>query len=312
MKSFKIPFVSFIREQQDLWCSAIEEIDQKAVFQEDFWNREGGGGGRSRVLSKGKIFEKAGINISEIHGQVSETMSSFFKENHSSFFACGISLVIHPQNPFIPTVHANYRYFELYDSQGNVVDYWFGGGSDLTPYYLFEEDGFHFHGILKSVCDQFDSNYYPTFKKACDDYFYNHHRNEARGIGGLFFEHLNQKKGKSGIDYFNFTTSMGQQFLNSYLPIVQKRKNTTYQKKHKYWQELRRGRYVEFNLIHDLGTHFGLKSNGRIESIFMSLPPTVRWDYSPVVDPNSPEQHLLDVLKNPTSWITPFNTVQEY
>ncbi|MFN4082417.1 MAG: oxygen-dependent coproporphyrinogen oxidase [Bacteroidia bacterium] len=303
MQSFKEPFVLFIRSLQDKICKELESIDGIAVFKEELWTREGGGGGRTRVIEKGNIFEKGGVNISEVYGTLPESMVQYLKVSHNQFFACGISLVIHPQNPFVPTVHANYRYFELYDENNNVVDLWCAGGADLTPYYLFEEDAIHFHSVQKKVCDSFDPTYYPTFKKACDNYFFNHHRGEARGIGGLFFDYLRETSQKSAQHWFDFTTSVGNAFLDAYLPIVLKRKSFTYSNKNKHWQEIRRGRYVEFNLIHDKGTLFGLKTNGRIESILMSLPPTVRWEYNYLPDPNSPESELLKVLVEPKDWI---------
>lgn len=303
MKSYKESFVKFIRHLQDEICDAIEKEDGKARFLDEKWEREGGGGGRTRVIQNGDVFEKGGVNISEVHGELPESMTQYLKVEHNRFFACGISLVIHPINPFVPTVHANYRYFELYDNDDQVVDQWFAGGADLTPYYLFEEDALHFHQAHKNVCDQFDPSYYPRYKKACDEYFHNHHRNEARGIGGLFFDYLRGSEEKPAQHWFDFTTLVGQQFIKAYLPIVQKRKTHTFEKSHKHWQEIRRGRYVEFNLIHDKGTLFGLKTNGRIESILMSLPATVRWEYNYHPEEGSPEAELVNVLENPQNWI---------
>jgi coproporphyrinogen III oxidase len=303
MKSYKEPFVEFIRSLQDNICSELEAIDGKATFKEEKWNREGGGGGRTRVIENGNVFEKGGVNISEVYGTLPDSMVQYLNVSHNQFFACGISLVIHPNNPFVPTVHANYRYFELYNEQGEVVDCWCAGGADLTPYYLFEEDAVHFHTVQKEVCDKFDSSYYPKYKKACDDYFLNHHRAEARGIGGLFFDYLRETPEKPIQHWFDFTTSVGKVFIDAYLPIVKKRKDTSYTAENKHWQEIRRGRYVEFNLIHDKGTLFGLKTNGRIESILMSLPPTVRWEYDYKPEPNTPEAKLLEVLVQPKDWI---------
>jgi len=200
-------------------------------------------------------------------------------------------------NPYVPTVHANYRYFELYDEGGGVVDQWFGGGSDLTPYYFYEVDKVHFHAMQQKVCDQMDPLLYKRFKEACDQYFYNSHRAEARGIGGLFYDYLRSDEHHDGQFWFDFVTSLGKVFLASYLPIVQQRKNLAYGERERYWQEVRRGRYVEFNLIHDKGTLFGLKTNGRTESILMSLPPRVRWDYYFQPEPGSAEEELLLVLR---------------
>jgi coproporphyrinogen III oxidase len=303
MRSFKEPFVAFIRKLQDEICSGLEQVDGKSTFVEELWQREGGGGGRTRVISGGAVFEKGGVNISEVHGILPESMQQYLKVEHTDFFACGISLVLHPENPFAPTVHANYRYFELYDSNGKVVDLWFGGGADLTPYYLFEEDVIHFHRVQQKVCDQFDPDYYKKFKNACDLYFKNHHREECRGVGGLFFDYLRANEGKDAQHWFDFTTSMGAVFLESYIPIVEKRKDTKFTPENKYWQEIRRGRYVEFNLIHDKGTLFGLKTKGRIESILMSLPPTVRWDYNYSPKAGSKEDKLLHVLVHPKNWL---------
>ncbi|MGK0411857.1 MAG: coproporphyrinogen III oxidase, partial [Polaribacter sp.] len=220
-----------------------------------------------------------------------------------NFFACGLSLVLHPINPFVPTVHANWRYFEMYDAEGNVVTQWFGGGQDLTPYYLFDEDATHFHTVCKAACDQCHLEFYPKFKKTCDEYFWNSHRNEARGIGGLFFDYLKETKDFTIEERYNFVTEVGDSFLESYVPIVEKRKDIPFTKEHKDWQEVRRGRYVEFNLVHDRGTLFGLKTNGRIESILMSLPPVVQWKYNHHPEENSEEARLLNILANPKNWI---------
>jgi len=212
-------------------------------------------------------------------------------------------LVMHPSNPFTPTMHANFRYFELYDEANQMIDCWFGGGADLTPYYLFEEDAVHFHSALKQSCDSFDSSYYPLFKKSCDEYFVNTHRNnEARGIGGIFYDHL--KPGVQEIDkLLSFSIQASETLLPAYLPILEKRKNMPFDEANKFWQEIRRGRYVEFNLVHDRGTLFGLKTNGRTESILMSLPPTVRfvYDYEPV--PGSEEDKLWQVCLHPKDWV---------
>ena len=267
----KNKFYAYIENLQDQITSKIEAVDGLAVFEEDIWKREEGGGGRTRVIENGGVFEKGGVNISAVHGELPEVLRNQFKVKEGKFFACGLSLVLHPTNPFVPTVHANWRYFEMYDEVGNIVTQWFGGGQDLTPYYLFDEDAIHFHKVCKSACDTHDLEFYPTFKKTCDEYFWNSHRNEARGIGGLFFDYQKETAEYSIQDRFNFVTEIGNSFLESYVPIVQKRKEIEFSKEHKDWQEIRRGRYVEFNLVHDRGTLFGLKTNGRIESILMSL-----------------------------------------
>lgn len=303
MADLKTQFVDFIRGLQDEICKAVEELDGQAKFQEDHWERPGGGGGRSRVLSNGKVFEKAGVSTSTVHGEMPEALQKKMNTKGHSFFACGVSLVIHPENPMIPTTHANFRYFEMYDKAGERLDAWFGGGSDLTPYYLFDEDAQHFHQVQKSAADPHGLELYPRFKKACDEYFRNHHRQEGRGIGGTFFDYLKADEEKSLEDWFSFTTDMGRSFLPSYLPIVKKRMEAAYNEDQRYWQELRRGRYVEFNLVHDRGTLFGLRTQGRTESILMSLPPRVRWDYNVEPEAGSEEARLVEVLREPVDWI---------
>ena len=276
----KESFIQFIHTLQDNICAALEKIDGKATFQEDAWQRDGGGGGKSRIIRGGNVFEKGGVNTSVVHGQLPLTMAQHFGVKESQFFACGISLVIHPLNPMIPTVHANYRYFELYGENGEKIDAWFGGGADLTPYYLWEEDGVHFHKTHKEACDPFGLDIYPKLKQQCDEYFINKHRdNEARGIGGIFFDYMRPTVEMSENQVFVFSKSCGQAFLKAYLPIVEKRKDEPFTEENQLWQGVRRGRYVEFNLIHDRGTLFGLRTNGRIESILMSLPAIARWEY---------------------------------
>ncbi len=300
----KEEFTEFIRSLQDEICKALEEIDGKARFVEDHWERPGGGGGRSRVISNGNIFEKGGVSTSLVHGKMPEALKKNMKTDGESFFACGISLVIHPENPFVPTTHANYRYFEMYNNKDERIDHWFGGGADLTPYYLFEEDAVHFHQTQKTAADRHGEDLYPKFKKQCDDYFRNHHRNEGRGIGGTFFDYLRPDRNRSARDWMGFDIDMGKAFLPSFLPIVEKRVNTPWGEENRYWQEIRRGRYVEFNLVHDRGTLFGLKTNGRTESILMSLPPRVRWDYNHQPKPGTEEEKLIKVLQKPKDWIT--------
>lgn len=299
----KNKFYHYIEQLQDQITQSLEKIDGKERFQEDLWERPGGGGGRTRVIQNGQVFEKGGVNISAVHGALPTAMQSYFQVGEVDFFACGLSLVIHPKNPFVPTVHANWRYFEMYDKTGKIVDSWFGGGQDLTPYYLFEEDVKHFHQVCKTACDKHHPDFYKLYKKKCDEYFYNSHRGEARGVGGLFFDYLKANDEHSMEDWYGFVTEIGNSFLEAYLPVVENRMLTPYDQIHRNWQEIRRGRYVEFNLIHDKGTLFGLKTNGRIESILMSLPPHVQWhyDYQPVA--GSDEEKLLEVLKNPREWV---------
>ena len=299
----KEQFYSYIIDLQNQITKALEKLDGKATFREDLWNRTEGGGGQSRILENGEVIEKGGVNISAVHGSLPESMQAYFKVGNVDFFACGLSLVIHPKNPMAPTVHANWRYFEMYNENNECVDQWFGGGLDLTPYYLFEEDAKHFHLQCKKACDAHDSHFYTEFKDKCDAYFHNSHRGEARGVGGLFFDYLKADKKYSIEDRYNFTNEVGNAFLEAYIPILKKRKSMSYTPAKRTWQEIRRGRYVEFNLVHDKGTLFGLKTNGRIESILMSLPPTVQWRYDHQPDPDSDESKLLEILKNPKSWV---------
>ena len=298
----KDKFYQYIQELQDTICSRLEEIDGRAQFKEDIWKRPEGGGGRTRVIEDGAVFEKGGVNISAVHGALPTSMQQYFGVGDVDFFACGLSLVIHPESPIVPTVHANWRYFEMYDKDKQIVDQWFGGGLDLTPYYLFDEDAQHFHRVCKEVCDEHDPAFYAEYKSRCDSYFRNTHRNEGRGVGGLFFDYLKSTNNKSMEDWYGFVTDCGNSFLEAYVPIVMKRKEMEYGEQQRAWQEIRRGRYVEFNLVHDKGTLFGLKTNGRIESILMSLPPRVQWRYDFMPQEGSEEERLVEILKNPREW----------
>jgi coproporphyrinogen III oxidase len=301
--AIKDQFYNYIISLQAKICEALEKVDGHAKFAEDKWERAEGGGGLSKVIAHGKVFEKGGVNISAVHGELPQSMRDTFGVAGKNFFACGLSLVIHPLNPYVPTVHANWRYFELYDETGNIADSWFGGGSDLTPYYIFEEDGRHFHETLKSAMDGFDKELYPKYKEQCDKYFVNKHRNnEARGIGGVFYDYLRPLDADDAYRLVDFQKANGDAFLKAYLPIVEKRRNTAYGDREKFWQEIRRGRYVEFNLVHDRGTLFGLKTNGRTESILMSLPPRARWEYNYEPEAGSEEEKLLQYLK-PREWV---------
>lgn len=299
----KQKFFKYIQELQNTITSRLEQTDGTAKFREDLWERPGGGGGRTRVIENGDVFEKGGVNISRVFGKLPESMQHYFGVEDGDFFACGLSLVLHPKNPFVPTVHANWRYFEMYDKNGDMADRWFGGGQDLTPYYLFDEDAEHFHRVCKTACDKHNPSFYTDFKKKCDDYFWNAHRNEARGIGGLFFDHCKPSEKISVDDWYDFVTEVGNSFLEAYLPITERRKDLSYSEENRSWQEIRRGRYVEFNLVHDKGTLFGLKTNGRIESILMSLPPRVQWVYDHHPEKGSEEEKLLHVLQEPNSWV---------
>lgn len=304
MKSnFKETWIDYIHSLQDEICEGLENIDG-CKFVEDKWEREGGGGGKTRVIENGNIFEKGGVNTSVVFGNVSEEMKRHLKIDGYKWFACGLSLVLHPNNPFVPTIHCNYRMFELYDENENIVDRWFGGGTDLTPYYLFEEDAVHFHKTYKEACDLYNEKFYPEFKLTCDNYFVNHHRNnERRGLGGIFYDHCRPDEKKDLNFWFNFSKECGNAFLKSYLPIVERRMNIPFTEKNKFWQEIRRGRYVEFNLLHDRGTIFGLKTNGRTESILMSLPPTVRFNYNYQPAPGTEEAKIQNVCLHPVDWV---------
>ena len=297
-------WIDYIHALQDKICSVLEGVDGKAIFFEDRWERPEGGGGKTRVIASGNVFEKGGVNTSVVSGDVTDAMRTALKIDGAKWFACGLSLVVHPVNPFVPTVHCNYRMFELYNQNDEVLDRWFGGGTDLTPYYLFEEDAKHFHQTYKDVCDRFDPSFYDKFKKVCDEYFVNFHRNnERRGIGGIFYDYQRPNQ-KYDVDFWmNFGKACGDSFVQAYIPIVEKRKNTPYTAENKHWQEIRRGRYVEFNLVHDRGTLFGLKTNGRIESILMSLPPTVRFEYDYQPKPGTEEDKLLQACLQPRNWV---------
>lgn len=302
--SIKEDWIQYIEDLQNRICSALEECDGKAIFTEEKWQREEGGGGKTRIISNGNVFEKGGVNTSVVYGNVSDTMKTQLRIDGAKWFACGLSLVLHPFNPFVPTVHCNYRMFELYNEHDKLIDRWFGGGTDLTPYYLFEDDARHFHQSYKNICDRFDFSFYPAFKKNCDDYFVNAHRNnERRGIGGIFYDLQRPTENHDVNFWVNFSKACGDEFLPAYLPIVEKRKNISFTQLNKEWQEIRRGRYVEFNLIHDRGTLFGLKTNGRTESILMSLPPTVRFEYNYQPQKESEEEKLLDVCLHPKEWV---------
>lgn len=309
--SMRSKFEKMIRKAQDEICAAVEAVDG-CRFREDAWVRPGGGGGISRVLQDGNVWEKAGVNVSVVYGTMppeayrAATSSSGIPVNKAGrvpFFASGISSVMHPKNPFAPTVHFNYRYFET-DAPEGVSGapraWWFGGGTDLTPSYVFDEDAKHFHQVQKEACDKFDPEFHPKFKKWCDDYFLIKHRGERRGIGGIFFDDLNDRDPD---EIFAFATECATSVIPAYIPLINKRKDTPFNSDHKAWQQIRRGRYVEFNLVYDRGTTFGLRTGGRIESILMSLPLTARWEYDHSPQEGTEEWKLLDACKNPKEWV---------
>ena len=284
---------------QDEICRGLENADGKGKFQEDLWKRPEGGGGRTRIISNGNVIEKGGVNFSAVSGPCPDFLrkEAGLKENEEAeFYATGVSLVIHPANPMVPIIHMNVRYLKA----GNLE--WFGGGIDLTPHYIFEEDAKFFHQHLKKVCDAHNASYYSEFKKWADDYFFISHRNETRGIGGIFFDRLSATDSISIEDRFNFLQAVGNSFLPAYLPLIEKHKNKPFTETNKQWQLLRRGRYVEFNLVYDRGTKFGLLTNGRTESILMSLPPTANWEYANQPATGSEEEKTLSLLKKGIKW----------
>jgi coproporphyrinogen III oxidase len=283
----------YFRTLQDRITSTLEEIDGTGRFREDLWERPGGGGGRSRVLVEGDVFEKAGVNFSEVFGQMSDDLAWQIPGEGPNFTATGISLVLHPRNPFVPTVHANFRFLTKGDRA------WFGGGADLTPYYPFREDVIEFHRVWKRVCDAHAPLInYRQMKEDCDKYFFLAHRQEARGVGGIFFDYLEGDLER----IFAFVRDAGDAFLGSYVPIVQRRRHVPHNDSQRRFQLIRRGRYVEFNLLYDRGTVFGLKTGGRVESILMSLPLNVRWEYDYHPEPGTPEAQLINVYLQPRDW----------
>ena len=289
--------VQYVSDLQEKICVGLEQADTTAKFSTDKWERPGGGGGTTRALSNGTIFEKAGVNVSVVHGSLNNSIAKRMKVEASSFFATGISLVLHPWSPHIPTIHANFRYFENGES-----DAWFGGGIDLTPYTGAEWPGRHFHGVLNSACGSIDETLYPKFKMECDEYFYIKHRKEARGVGGIFYDYLRGTPEEMET-HFAFQQKIGDAFLNSYLPIIEKYRNTPITDREREFQLLRRGRYAEFNLVYDRGTKFGLETDGRIESILMSLPATAKWEYNADMETTDSERALLSWLQNPREWV---------
>ncbi|RUS26469.1 Coproporphyrinogen III oxidase [Jimgerdemannia flammicorona] len=307
--SMRLRMEQYIKDLQNRIVAEIENIDG-TQFKRDLWQRKEGGDGISCVLQDGNILEKAGVMVSIVYGKLPKAAVLQMRNDRgkdlevdgpSPFFAAGISIIMHPKNPNAPTVHMNYRYFEVENEDGSPKMAWFGGGADLTPSYLFEEDAVHFHKTLKAVCDKHDKEYYPKFKKWCDDYFHLKHRNETRGVGGIFFDDLDDK---SPEEIFAFVRDMGNAFVPSYVPILKRRKDIAFTEEMKQWQQLRRGRYVEFNLIWDRGTKFGLQTPGsRTESILMSLPLTARWEYMYEPKMGGREEKLLEVLRKPREWV---------
>ena len=291
----------YLIDLQQTICSEIELLDGGSVFEQDYWSRDDQrGNGVTCIISNGNVFEKGGVNFSIIRGDKMPKSATALRPELEGrqYTALGVSLVLHPDNPFIPTAHANVRFF-VAEEQGKDPIWWFGGGFDLTPYYGFDEDAVHWHETAKKACIPFGEDVYPKYKKWCDDYFYLTHRNEQRGIGGLFFDDLNGDFDNC----FDFMKSVGSHFTEAYIPIAKKRMNTTFSEKEKDFQLYRRGRYVEFNLIYDRGTLFGLQSGGRTESILMSLPPKTQWSYQYKIEPGSEEEKLTSYFLKPRDWV---------
>jgi coproporphyrinogen III oxidase len=287
----------FYAELQSELCRVLADTDGGSDFSSDAWQRPGGGGGVARVLEGGALFEKAGVNWSSVDGELPAEMADQMPGQGRAFRACGVSLVLHPRSPMVPTTHANFRCL----MKGEAL--WFGGGADLTPYYFFQEDAVHFHQVLAAACDRHRPvGDYDRFKTWCDEYFFLPHRNETRGVGGVFFDYLGAKGEHPAEQVFDFVRDVARSFAEAYVPIAQRRQPMPYGDTERTWQLRRRGRYVEFNLIYDRGTLFGLKTNGRIESILMSMPPLVRWDYDVMAQPGSPEAELLTHLRS-TDWL---------
>ena len=309
----KEEITEWFKSLQDSICSALEQEDGKGKFEEENWTREEGGGGRTRILQNGNVIEKGGVNFSAVHGELPEKILTGVLQAHtmspkasdsglptSNFYATGVSIVIHPHNPMVPIIHMNVRYFEM-----NNGTWWFGGGIDLTPHYVNEQDASFFHNSLKGACDKHNPNYYPEFKKWADDYFFIPHRNETRGVGGIFFDRLTTPKSTSSPskeELFAFVQEVGNAFAPIYTALMNRNKNKSFTEANKQWQLIRRGRYVEFNLVYDKGTKFGLETNGRIESILMSLPQTANWIYNFKTQPGSPEEKTLSLLKKGINW----------
>lgn len=286
------------RKLQDHICTELEKIDGTHLFSEDLWSREDGGGGRTRTISNGAVIEKGGVAFSEVFGPVTDAMKKQLGLDGEEFYATGVSIVLHPHNPHVPIIHMNVRYFQL----DNGV-YWFGGGIDLTPHYIIEGQAGDFHRSLKSLCDQYHSDFYQKFKVWADDYFFIPHRNETRGVGGIFFDHLNDKSGLQKEEIFNFCVGLGELFPIIYHHQVMLGKDLPFSGDDLRWRNLRRGRYVEFNLVHDRGTKFGLFSGGRTESILMSLPPDASWEYCHLPASGSKEELTQNLLKKGINWV---------
>ena len=287
---------------QDEITSGLEQLDGLTLFEEENWERPGGGGGRTRVIQNGDLIEKGGVNFSAVYGKLPEAVKKAFKTDKEEFFATGVSIVLHPHNPWVPIIHMNIRYFEM-DSNDNQSLKWFGGGIDVTPHYIIDKDARFFHNHIKNVCDQSSLEFYPKFKKWADDYFYIKHRQETRGIGGIFYDRLTpENTGISWDNIFDFSKNVGRSFVPVYTELVKETRNKKFGLEEKQWQFQRRSRYAEFNLVYDSGTKFGLETEGRIESILMSMPPMASWVYNFQAETNSLEEQTLNLLKKDIDW----------
>ena len=284
---------------QDQICNGLAIADGKAQFEEEIWQRDGGGGGRTRVIQHGNVIEKGGVNFSAVHGKLPEGVKRAFNVESDDFFATGVSIVMHPENPFVPIIHMNIRYFEMDDQTR-----WFGGGIDLTPHYVIPTDARFFHHRLKQTCDEFDLSFYPKFKATADDYFFIKHREETRGVGGIFYDRLRPENTQLNFtQILDFSLAIGNTFLPVYAELIDRNRDQSFTDAQKEWQYLRRSRYAEFNLVYDAGTKFGLETNGRIESILMSLPPTAKWNYNPQILVNSEEEKTQNFLVKGIDWV---------
>jgi coproporphyrinogen III oxidase len=296
--AFRDQVVGAYKKIQDEICSALEATDGKGRFEEEVWDRDGGGGGRTRIMQHGHVIEKGGVNFSAVHGKLPDAVKKAFNVDSDDFFATGVSIVMHPGNPFVPIIHMNIRYFEMDDQTR-----WFGGGIDLTPHYVIDTDARYFHHLLKQTCDEFDTSFYTKFKSNADDYFYIKHRQETRGVGGIFYDRLKpENTGLSFDQLLDFSVAVGNTFVPVYTELIDRNRDKEFTEMEQEWQYLRRSRYAEFNLVYDAGTKFGLETNGRIESILMSLPPMAKWAYNHQTLPGSPESYTLERLKKGIEW----------
>jgi len=292
------------RNIQDEICQSLETADGDGRFEEELWEREGGGGGQTRIIQNGNVLEKGGVNFSAVEGKLPDSVKKALKVEQNDFFATGVSIVMHPNHPMVPIIHMNIRYFEMPSSfdDGQPLR-WFGGGIDLTPHYVIEDDARFFHQSLKSVCDQYNADFYPRFKTWADDYFFIKHRDETRGIGGIFYDRLTATDELSWESIFEFSKALGRSFAPIYTELISRNRLKEFTPEQQEWQYMRRSRYAEFNLVYDAGTKFGLETNGRIESILMSLPPTAKWIYNYEPQSGSEEEKTLSLLKKTINWI---------